>query len=227
MKNIKKTVTLSLVTISFLSFGIHTEPVKAQNFLTKLLFPNKSSEARIDLLYGKAPDYDTLYGKEPPTPKFYNPNSVSPYGHYGNRLENLMGRDIGEVLELNKRLNKRLPGYGNAENKTFFRAVGMLPIGKLEKTIPLEDGNIAYKFYTWGGGSNGTSGTPDQMVTQYMPYGGGNSYIVSGTPGTPSSAPWNCTTYIVADLNGKLFYWSYKGSSDSIDDCSSDMRRLK
>jgi hypothetical protein len=219
MKNIKKTAALSLVTISFLSFGIHIEPVQAQNFLTRLLFPYVKPPSMVK-------DFDKRFGKVPPKSQDYDPNSSSPYGYYGNELEGLMGRDIRELIELDRLVNKR-PPQTTADPDTLARYWQLKPIGDLKKSIPLEDGNIAYMFYDWGGGRNGTPGTPDQMVTQYTPYGGGNSYIVSGTPGTPSSVPWNCTTYLIADPNGKLFYWSYKGSSDSIDDCSSDMRRLK
>ncbi len=235
MKNIKKTVALSLVTISFLSFSIHAEPVKAQNFLTRLLFPREPLEKRdIDRLYGRAPDYDSLYGQEPPQAKNYSPNGPSPYGRYGNKLENIMGRDIKEILELNKRYNKRIPGYGGPDRKTFFRAAGMLPHGELKKIVQLEDGNIAYMFYDWDSGRNGTPGTPDktESITVMNPstgVGGVYTYTVPGTstPGTAPSDPWNCTTYLIADPNGKLFYWSYKGSSSGIDECSSDIRRLK
>jgi hypothetical protein len=226
MKNIKKTVAISAITISFLSFSINTEPVKAQNFLTRLLFPYVKPPSAVK-------DFDQRFGKVPPTPQDYNPNGLSPYGYYGNKLEGLMGRDAREIIELDQIVHRR-PSQTPSDTDAFFRYMRVKPFGDLEKVIRLENGNTAYMFYDWSGGSNGTPGTPDktESITIMNPstgVGGVYTYTVPGTSTlpTPSRPPSNCTTYIVADQNGKLIYWSYKGSSDSIDDCSSDMRRIK
>jgi hypothetical protein len=224
MKNIKKTAALSLVTISFLSFSINADSVKAQNFLTRLLVPKSPSIVK---------DFDQRFGKAPLNPQSYNPNSSSPYGYYGNMLESLMGRDVKEIIELDRIVNQRPPQTA-VDVEASSRLTNVSPYGKLKKIIRLEEDNTAYIFYDWSRGSEGTPATPDKtesiaIMNPSTGFGGVYSYTVpgTGTPGTDATAPWNCTTYIVADPNGKLFYWSYKGSFDNINHCSSDMRRLR
>jgi hypothetical protein len=232
MKGIKKIVAASTLAITLFGFGFDHKPVEARGLVCILFGCKKAVVKDTDPLYGDPPDYDSLYGKEPPKAQDFNPNSSSPYGWYGNLLENTMGRDIREIIELDKRYNKRVPGYGNTDNKTYSRVLRILPVGKLKKTVPLEDGNTAYIFKSSGGfsGSPGTPGstviTTDGNPTSINPLGTPITQQIPGTPATFGSDS-HCTTYIVADQYGKLFHWSFKGSSAGIDLCSSDERRLR
>jgi hypothetical protein len=232
MKSIKKIVAASTLAMTLFSFGFNVEPVEARGLVCLLFGCKKAVVKDTDLLYGEPPDFDSIYGKLPPEAKHFDPNGSSPYGWYGNLLENLMGRDIREIIELDKRYKKRVPGYGNADNKTASRVWRMMPVGELKKSIPLEDGNTAYIFKSSGGfsGSPGTPGrtviTTDGNPTSISPLGTPITQQIPGTPATFGSDS-HCTTYIVADQYGKLFHWSFKGSSAGIDLCSSDERRLR
>jgi hypothetical protein len=232
MKSIKKIVSASTLAMTLFCFNFNVEPVEARGLVCLLFGCKKTVVKDTDLLYGDPPDYDSLYGKEPPEPKRYDPNGPSPYGRYGNRLENIMGRDVREIIELDKRLRKRVPGYGNADNKTSSRAWGMLPLGELKKSISLEDGNTAYIF-KYSAGFSGSPGTPDRQEAGIISvpldkYTYGAQTVYNTIPGTPATASSDshCITQLVADRNGKLFYWSYNGNVNSINDCSSDERRL-
>ncbi len=232
MKSIKKIVAVSTLVATLLGFGFNPEPVEARGLVCLLFGCKKAVVKDVDKLYGEPPDFDSLYGKEPPEPKQYDPNGPSPYGRYGNRLENTMGRDVREIIELDKRLNKRIPGYGNADNKTSSRAWGMLPLGELKKSISLEDGNTAYVF-KYSAGHVGSPGTTDRqepgiISVPFDQYTYGTQTVYNTVPGTSATASsdYHCITHLVADSNGKLFYWSYKGNVNSIDDCLSDERHL-
>jgi hypothetical protein len=231
MKSIKKIVAASTLTVTLFSFSFNPEPVEARGLACLLFGCKKAVVKDTDPLYGDPPDYDSLYGKVPPHPERYNPDGPSPYGLYGNSLENIMGRDIREIIELDKRYRKRPPGSGSTDNKTSLRALEILPLGKLEKSVPLGNGNTAYVF-KYSAGYSGSPGTPDRLEPTIAPvpftrYGVQTIYNnVSGNPATAGNS-LECTTYIVTDQYGKLFYWSYQGTSDSKNDCSSDERRLK
>jgi hypothetical protein len=230
MKSIKKIVAVSTLAITIFGFGFNPEPVEARG-LACLLFGCKKAVAKVDKLYGEPPDFDSLYGRVPKDSKDYDPNSLSPHGHYGNRLESIMGRDIGEIIELDRRWNKRPPGSGSTDNKTSLRALQILPLGELKRSVPLENGNTAYIF-KYSAGYTGSPGTPGRLEPTIAPvpftrYGVQTIYKnVPGNAATPSSS-LECITHIVADQYGKLFYWSFEGTSDSRNDCSSDERRLK
>jgi hypothetical protein len=232
MKSIKKIVAASTLAVTLFGFSFNAEPVEARGLICLLFGCKKAVVKDTDPLYGDPPDYDSLYGKVPPKPQHYLPNSPSPYGWYGNLLENIMGRDIREIIELNKRMYLRTFESGHADDKTMRRSAYTLPFGKIEKSISLEDGNTAYIFKYSAGhmGSPETSGstiiTTDGNPTSINPLGTPISQQIPGTPAIPGSDV-QCTTYIVTDQNGKLFYWSYKGNSDSIDECASDERRLR
>jgi hypothetical protein len=235
MKSIKKIVAVSTLAIILFGFGFNPEPVEARG-LTCLLFGCQKAEHKdpreTDPLYGDPPNYDSIYGKVPPTAEDYNPNSPNPYGWYGNTLERIMGRDIRELIELDKRTNKRPPASWLADRTTVVRAILILPRGKLKKTIPLADGNTAYMFQGYFD-TGGSGGTPDKKESRTISvpfdkysYGVQTVYeSVPGTPGTPGTST-DCTTYVVANRYGKLFYWSYEGNSNDINGCSSDKRRL-
>jgi hypothetical protein len=235
MKSIKKIVAVSTLAITLFGFGFNPEPVEARG-LVCLLFGCKKVVAKdTDPLYGDPPDYDSLYGKVPPDPERYNPAGPSPYGLYGNKLEGIMGRDIREIIELDKRYRKRSPGSGSADNKTSLRALEILPLGKLEKSIPLEDGNTAYSFFKEGSANPGNPGTPDRLEPGIISvpfdkytYGAQTTYThTSGTPGTAPSGYWYCKTYIIANPEGKLIHWSYKSNHDEVDLCGTDKRRIR
>jgi hypothetical protein len=230
MKSIKKIVAASTLTMTLLSFGFHPEPVEARGLVCFLFGCKKVQDKysrETDQLYGDPPDYDSIYGKLPP----YNPDAY-PYNWYGNSLERIMGRDVREIIELDKRTKKRPPGSWYADRKTDDRAESILPVGELKKSFPLEDGNTAYMF-RGNMSSGGSAGTPDRQESRTISvpfdkysYGVQTVYeTVPGTPATPGIST-ECTTYIVADQYGKLFYWSYKGSSNDTTSCSSDKRRL-
>jgi hypothetical protein len=232
MKSIKKIVAASTLAMTLFSFSFNVEPAKAKGLVCLLFGCKKAVVKDTDLLYGDPPDYDNLYGKVPPELQDYNPNGPSPYGRYGNRLENIMGRDIREIIELDKRLNKRVPGYGNTDNNTSSRAWVMLPLGELKKFIFLEDGITIYVF-KYSVGHLAIPGTPDIqepgiISVPFDKYTYGTQTVYKTVPGTLASAnsDSHCITNLVADRNGKLFYWSYKGNVNSIDDCSSDERHL-
>jgi hypothetical protein len=230
MKGIKKMVAASTLAMTLLGFGFNPEPVEARG-LVCLLFGCKKVQDKYsretDQLYGDPPDYDSIYGKLPS----YNPDAY-PYHMYGNRLERIMGRDVREIIELDKRKNKRPPGSWYADSKTDFRAQIALPVGELKKSFPLEGGNTAYMF-KGEMSSGGSAGIPDRQESQTIAvpfdkysYGVQTVYkTIPGTPGTPGIST-ECTTYLVADQYGKLFYWSYEGNSDETTSCSSDKRRL-
>jgi hypothetical protein len=232
MKSIKKIIAASTLAAILFGVSFNAEPVEARGLACILFGCKKAVVKDTDLLYGDPPDYDSFYGKEPPKPQRYNPNRPSPYGWYGNLLENIMGRDIREITEINKRMYKRTFESGVADNKTMRRSAYILPFGKLEKSISLGNGNTAYLFKYSAGhmGSLETLGstiiTTDGNPTSINPLGTPITQQIPGTPAIPSSDV-QCATYIVADQNGKLFYWSYKGNSDSIDECASDERRLR
>jgi hypothetical protein len=232
MKSIKKIVAVSTLAITLFGFGFNPEQVEAKGLACLLFGCKKAVVKNTDLLYGDPPDFDSLYGKVPPRPERYNPDGPSPYGWYSNLLENIMGRDIREILELNKRMYERTFESGHADDITMRRSAYTLPFGRIEKSISLGNGNIAYLF-RYSAGHMGNLGTPGSTIittdgnpTSINPLG---TPITQQIPGTPaiSSSDVQCTTYIVADQNGKLFYWSYKGNSDSIDECASDERRLR
>jgi hypothetical protein len=230
MKSIKKIVAASTLSVTLLGFGFDPKPVEARGLVCLLLGCKKAVVKDTDLLYGAPPDYDSLYGKEPPEPQDYNPNGPSPYGWYGNQLENVMGRDIREIIELDKRRYKRTFESDIADDKTLRRSAYILPFGEMEKSVLLKNGNTAYIFeYS---ASTGSPGTPDRQEPRIISvpfdnytYGAQTIYdTIPGTPATPGRYI-QCTTHIVADQYGKLFYWSYRGSSKSINNCSSDERR--
>jgi hypothetical protein len=235
MKSIKKMVAASTLAATLLGFGFNPEPVEARGLVCFLFGCKKAVVKDIDKLYGEAPDFDSIYGKEPPDAQNFNPNGPSPYGRYGNKLENIMGRDVREIIELDRRYNKRVPGYGNPDTKTFFRALSILPLGELEKSIPLEDGNIAYYFFKEGSANPGNPGTPDRLEPGIISvpfdkytYGAQTTYTT--TPGTPRTAPsgyWYCKTYVIANPEGKLIHWSYKSNHDEVDLCGTDKRRIR
>jgi hypothetical protein len=232
MKSIKKIVAASTLAMTLLGFGFNPEPVEARGLVCFLFGCKKAVVKDTDLLYGAPPDYDRIYGKLPPTPERYNPDGPSLYGWYGNKLESIMGRSIREMIELDKRTKKRPPDAGPVDNTTDVRAILILPRGELKKAIPLEDGNTAYMFKGYFD-TGGSSGIPDRQEPRAIAvpfdkysYGVQTVYeTVPGTPATPGTSA-QCTTYIVADQYGKLFYWSYEGSSTGINSCSSDKRRL-
>jgi hypothetical protein len=228
MKSIKKIVAASTLVVALFSFSFNAEPVEARGLVCLLFGCKKAVVKDTDPLYGDPPDYDSLYGIVPPDSKDYDPNSSSPHGHYGNRLESTMGRDIREIIELDRRYHKRPPGSGSTDNKTSLRALELLPLGELKRSVPLENGNTAYIF-KYSAGYSGSLGIPDRIEPTIAPvpftkYG--VQTIYKNVPGTPaiSGSSLECTTYIVADQYGKLFYWSYRGTSDSRNDCSSDER---
>jgi hypothetical protein len=235
MKRINKIVAALTLAVFLFGFNFNVEPVEARGLICLLFGCKKTSVKDIDKLYGEAPDFDSIYGKEPPTPQNFNPNGPSPYGWYGNKLENIMGRDIREIIELDKRRNKRTPGYGSADNKTFFRAVLILPEGELEKSIPLENGNTVYYFFKEGSANPGNPGTPDRLEPGIISvpfdkytYGSQTTYTtIPGTPGTAPSGYWYCKTYIIANPEGKLIHWLYKSNLDGIDSCGTDERRVR
>ncbi len=227
MKSIKKIVAASTLAVTLFGLNFNAEPVEARGLACLLFGCKKTVVKDTDPLYGDPPDYDKIYGKLPTyTPRAY------PYNWYGNSLEMIMGRDVREVIELDKRTKKRPPAAGSVDNTTRVRAILVLPAGELKKSIPLEDGNRAYMF-KGEISSGGSAGIPDKQESRTISvpfdkysYGVQTVYeTVPGTPATPGIST-ECTTYIVADRYGKLFYWSYEGSSNDITSCSSDKRRL-
>lgn len=235
MKSIKKIVAVSTLAMTLFSFGFNPEPAEARGLVCLLFGCKKTVVKDIDKLYGEAPDFDSLYGKEPPEAQDYNPNGPSPYGWYGNKLEGTIGRDIREIIELNRRRNKRVPGYGNADTKTYFRAVRLLPEGELEKAIPLDDGNTAYYFFKEGSANPGNPGTPDRLEpgvvsVPFDKYTYGTQTTYTNTPGALGTAPsgyWYCKTYIIANPEGKLIHWLYKSNLDGVNTCGTDERRVR
>jgi hypothetical protein len=236
MKSIKKIVAASTLAMTLFGFSFNPGPVEARGLVCLLFGCKKAVVKDTDPLYGDPPDFDKIYGEQPPKSQDFDPNGPSPYGRYGNSLESIMGRDIREIIELDRRLNKRVSGYGNADTKTFFRAVWILPEGKLIKSIPLEDGNTAYYFFKEGSANSGRPGTPDRTEpgTISVPfdkytYGAQTTYTtIQGTPGTAPSGYWYCKTYIIANPEGKLIHWSYKSNLENkINTCGTDERRIR
>ncbi len=235
MKSIKKIVAASTLVAILLGFGFNPEPVEARGLVCLLFGCKKAVVKDTDPLYGDPPDYDSLYGRVPPEPERYNPDGLNPYGLYGNKLEGIMGRDIREIIELDKRYRKRPLGSGSADNKTSLRALEILPLGKLEKSIPLEDGNTAYSFFKEGSANPGNPGTPDRLEPGIISvpfdkytYGAQTTYTHTlGTPGTAPSGYWYCKTYIITNPEGKLIHWSYKSNHDEVDLCGTDKRRIR
>ncbi|MGA7952647.1 MAG: hypothetical protein WCA07_03905 [Gloeobacterales cyanobacterium] len=190
MKSIKKIVAASTLVMTLFSFSFNVEPAKAEGLVCLLFGCKKAVVKDIDLLYGDPPDYDNLYGKEPPEPQDYNPNGPSPYGWYGNQLENIMGRDIREIIELDKRRYKRIFESGIADDKILHRSAYILPFGELEKSLRLDNRNTAYIFeYS---ANIGGPGTPDKQEPRIISvpfdnYTYGTQTIYGTIPGTPAT----------------------------------------